>query len=322
MSSPLLPEAILADALDDVQGPAANGARCRNCGAALHGPFCAQCGQYDAPPDPTLRDLVADAWDALTNLDGKVLTSVKLLLLKPGALTVEYLAGRRARYLAPFRLYLLCSVAFFLLNSIDKPGMDPGPARRGVVGAGPDSAAVGSITAAVDSLSRAGGLTGVDTDSGRRSPSVFERRMERGARRLKDGQSDLKATITAQMPNAMFVLMPLYASLLALLYRSRRLRYPAHLVFALHAHAFLFAVLAIDEIADLLRAMAPAVDQALSYAVIGSLLVYYPVAMRRVYGGRWRTTVARALVIGNMYPMIVLVLTLGVVVGFLYAIGG
>lgn len=321
MSSPLLPEAILADALDDVQGPAANGARCRNCGAALQGPYCAQCGQYDAPPDPTLRDLIADAWDALTNLDGKVLTSVKLLLLKPGALTVEYLAGRRARYLAPFRLYLLCSVAFFLLNSIDKPGADPEPGR-GADEAAHEAAEADSITAVVDSLARAGGRADAATAGAPRDRTAFERRMERGAGKLKDGKWDLKGAITTHMPNAMFVLMPLYAALLALLYRSRRLRYPAHLVFALHAHAFLFAVLAIDEIADLLRATMPALDEAFSYAMIGSLLVYYPVAMRRVYGGRWRTTVARALVLGNMYPMIVLLLTLGVFVGVLYAIGG
>lgn len=315
MTSPLLPEAILADALDDVQGPAAHGARCRNCGASLHGSYCSQCGQYDAPPDPTLRDLIADAWDALTNLDGKVLTSVKLLLLKPGALTVEYLAGRRARYLAPFRLYLLCSVAFFLLNSIDKPRQDADPVGRRAVEAD-------SITAAMDSLARAGAVRGSGSERASRSRSPFERRMERGVSKLKDGKWDLKATITAQMPNAMFALMPLYAALLALLYRSRRLRYPAHLVFALHAHAFLFALLAFDEIADLLSAVAPALDEAIAYAVVGALLVYYPVAMRRVYGGRWGSTVARALLLGSVYPMTVLLLTFGVVVGFLYAIGG
>jgi hypothetical protein len=41
-----------------------------------------------------------------------------MLLFKPGALTVEFLAGRRARYFSPIRLYLVCSLLFFAVVAL------------------------------------------------------------------------------------------------------------------------------------------------------------------------------------------------------------
>jgi hypothetical protein len=35
---------------------------CLNCGAPLAGPFCAECGQRDVPPYPSVRELVVDAF--------------------------------------------------------------------------------------------------------------------------------------------------------------------------------------------------------------------------------------------------------------------
>jgi hypothetical protein len=51
------------------------------------------------------------------HLDGKIFQTLRLLVLKPGLLTVEFLRGRRARYVGPLRLYLTCSLLFFLLAS-------------------------------------------------------------------------------------------------------------------------------------------------------------------------------------------------------------
>lgn len=68
----------------------------------------------------------------MTNLDGKVALTVRDLLLHPGRLTREYLAGRRARYLPPVRLYLLASVAFFLVSAYEER-VRPDGVRGGIV---------------------------------------------------------------------------------------------------------------------------------------------------------------------------------------------
>ena len=110
---------------------------CLNCGTLLSGPYCAECGQHDLPPEPPLKELVAEAWDAFVSVDGKVASTLKLLLLRPGALTQEYLQGRRARFLPPLRLYLICSLLFFLASAVK-----PNPTNRfGVARARADSIA-------------------------------------------------------------------------------------------------------------------------------------------------------------------------------------
>lgn len=93
---------------------------CLNCATALHGPFCAHCGQEHRPGAMPIREYLTDALDAFFDWDGKVLRSLWPLLARPGFLTREFLAGRRVPYLLPSRLYFLVSIAFFfLVNHFD-----------------------------------------------------------------------------------------------------------------------------------------------------------------------------------------------------------
>ncbi len=57
----------------------------------------------------------------LSDLDSRIWRTLLALLLKPGKLTNEFIAGRRTFYLPPFRLYLVLSLIFFLLPSIGGP---------------------------------------------------------------------------------------------------------------------------------------------------------------------------------------------------------
>ena len=89
--------------------------RCPNCGAGRAGPYCQQCGQKRAAPrELAARNLLRDVLREVTDLDSKVFTTFRALLLRPGLLTAEYLAGRRGRYLSPVKLYLIVSAVYFL----------------------------------------------------------------------------------------------------------------------------------------------------------------------------------------------------------------
>lgn len=88
---------------------------CLNCGKPIDSAFCPDCGQENTPTAASLRSLLADAWEEVFKLDAKIFRSINLLLLKPGQLTNEYLAGRRVRYVTPFKLYFFTSFLFFLV---------------------------------------------------------------------------------------------------------------------------------------------------------------------------------------------------------------
>lgn len=88
--------------------------QCTNCGATLHGPYCAQCGQHDVDYVRSFRHFLEELLENLFHFEGKFLVSVAWLLAKPGRLTQEFVNGRRQSQLNPLRFYIFATVLFFL----------------------------------------------------------------------------------------------------------------------------------------------------------------------------------------------------------------
>jgi hypothetical protein len=90
---------------------------CANCGAPMHGPYCYACGQPEKGMIRQLASVMHDVLDTVFNIDSRVFRSLLPLYFRPGYLTLEYFAGRRVRYVTPFRLFFfLCLVAFFAIQ--------------------------------------------------------------------------------------------------------------------------------------------------------------------------------------------------------------
>ena len=92
---------------------------CLNCGTALSGQYCGNCGQRSRSRLISLWELVSDAFGDLLELDSRIWKTLIPLLVRPGKLTYEYLQGRRASFMPPFRTYLVLSILFFLVLLFD-----------------------------------------------------------------------------------------------------------------------------------------------------------------------------------------------------------
>ncbi len=92
---------------------------CLNCGTRLRGQYCGQCGQRARSRLISLWELIRDAFGDLFELDSRLWRTLIPLLARPGRLTDDYLKGRRARYMPPFRMYLVLSLLFFLVAFFD-----------------------------------------------------------------------------------------------------------------------------------------------------------------------------------------------------------
>jgi len=92
---------------------------CANCGTPLHGQYCSDCGQRSRVRMITFWELVRDAGDLLASLDSRLWRTLGLLLFRPGRLTLDYLQGRRARYVAPLRLFIASSLIFFFVAALN-----------------------------------------------------------------------------------------------------------------------------------------------------------------------------------------------------------
>ena len=267
-------------------------AACLNCKQALAMPrpnFCPACGQETNLKPPTLLTFVQQFGGAYLSTEGALWRTLRLLLLQPGELTRQYLAGRRKHYVLPLRLYLTISVVTLLLVRVLGGVQVDLAATKGF---DPKQADAIPITIAGG---RAGMKNGefyctdlppwlcrqlkarVDLDG-----PAFQREIERFGERF-----------AANLGAAMFVLLPSFALWLKLAYRNRHLLYTEHLVFALHLHAFWFIALAF--------ALPDSVW--LATLAIGTMPVYAMLALRRVYGGRFWPRLLRAAVISALYGL-------------------
>ena len=100
-----------------------HGAACANCGAALGGEYCAQCGERRLHPgEHTLRHIVGEWFEAFSHGEGRLLVSLRTLLLRPGELTREYFRGRRVPYTKPVALFFAINLLYFLLTTVNTFG--------------------------------------------------------------------------------------------------------------------------------------------------------------------------------------------------------
>ncbi len=276
---------------------------CANCGAPFAVPrprFCSACGQESNVRPPRLGEFVQQFGGAYFATEGAMWRTLKLLLFKPGELTRQYFAGRRKHYVLPLRLYLTISLITLLLVRLATTGMDNAVKLDWDMSKGEYSVfTLGDGTGAglKDGVYFCNGL-----------PQWLCKRLER---RLVADPKSLQREATAlgeraisNLGAAMFVLLPLFALCLKLVYLNRRLRYTEHLVFALHLHACWFIVLAL---------------MLLDWPVLTGLAfmalpVYTWMAMRRVYGGRWWPLLLRSTLLSSVYMLMLSLAMVGVVI--------
>jgi hypothetical protein len=231
--------------------------------------------------------------------DGKLFATFRTLVARPGTLTTEYLAGRRISYLSPLRLYILCSVLYFTLSALVPTNIrtEKGTVVKtsgGFIQVGQSDTTADA--AELDSLAKKGFW-------GAHIANALGKRAE------------LQQAITAAIPKAMFALVPIFAGLVSLVLRSRRRRYPQHLAFALHVHAFMFLALAVMLVGRLTSLVA--LQAAVPLLGIAAIAANVVVALRRVYGGSIGGAVARAGLIAGSYLVVfvlAMLVTFGVIV--------
>jgi hypothetical protein len=278
----------------DAAAPVGTGEpHCPNCGTPAPLAYCPACGQAQHALHRSLRSIVDDFLDTFAGWDGKIPATLWLLVRHPGRLTADYVAGRRARYLPPLRLYLLTTLALVLafqfrgsqarLNFTYQPGSAV-------------DAAVRSPAADARAAARAGRLP---TEAGpwqKMKRTYFGDRLRALERMPKEQQQrEFQHAFFPKVGRMFFALLPVFALLVAALYRRGPLVYAEHFVFALHAHAF--AALALGLAFVLVRVRAPAA----ALVPLAWTAGYLFVALRRVYGGSRGRTLFKLALLGVAY---------------------
>jgi hypothetical protein len=85
---------------------------CLNCGAALSGRYCHDCGQK-GHVHRTLGAFAHDLLHGVLHFEGKIWRTLPLLAWWPGDLTRRYIGGERARFVSPIALFLFSVFLMF-----------------------------------------------------------------------------------------------------------------------------------------------------------------------------------------------------------------
>ncbi|WP_259067644.1 DUF3667 domain-containing protein [Mucilaginibacter sp. X4EP1] len=88
---------------------------CLNCGTILEGKFCHNCGQENLQIKESFGHMMNHAISDYFHFDQQFFHTLKPLFFSPGKLTNEYMAGRRAQFLHPVKMYIFISLIYFLL---------------------------------------------------------------------------------------------------------------------------------------------------------------------------------------------------------------
>jgi hypothetical protein len=313
---------------------------CENCGAPLHGHWCAQCGQPAIDYRRSFRHVIADLLDEFLNWDSKFIRTIALLVVRPWKLTNEFLAGHRVRCVHPLRLYLLASILFFFAVSYWAKAIHVTPNRfsleeRAAIEAKlKDKDLPPEVRAEVENALKRASLPASEqaeqpsqaapTPKGTATPfagvtssenpsTPFESWIEKRAKaKIGEHGTNLELfvkTLISNLPYMMLCCIPLFAVVLKTLYVRRHIFYIDHLIYALHIHSFAYLATILIILATI--GLNRVTSGASAGWIIALLWIIFAAqilqSIRRVYRQGWLMSIFKFFFGGFAYLMVLCV---------------
>lgn len=301
---------------------------CKNCGAVLENTYCGDCGQRGKEVRRPVIGLAQDVLIDTLALDGKLLRSIRLLLIWPGRLARHYLDGKRMSHTPPFRLYLFTSLVFFLAffsmvsseldgwhpdengDLLGEMSVDPEDEtlppgiRIGRIGEDPGDAPTDTENG--DGENGDGENEETRFDTGITALDAIGPRMEAAIHRIQEDPRLFVAQVKDNVPRILLLAPLIYGLLLAIVYIYRRKFYfYDHLVVSLYMHSALYVYLLMT--------------LALSYLPGGGWLAWIPLTwgslqpyavLKQAYGSPWYSVILKGTLTNMIYLVVLLVLIL------------
>ncbi len=251
---------------------------CANCGTQLEGRFCSSCGQREEPRVPTFMAMLKEATNAMFGLESKLWQSIYFLMLKPGHLTVAYLSGHRQKFTAPFRLFLLFSIVTFAYLSF------LGTQSLGKITLDDVTKIEKEFQDAENKNIEEGGTKNntINISSGFLSEEkekeielVIRNSVKQISTDLKNGRTDkVVKNFIQPLPKALLLFLPFIAFACKIIYIGRGKYYVEHLIYLLHNHSFLFAVVILTIVTVQLTELYPGFNYPLAI-LINLFFIFY-----------------------------------------------
>ncbi|HEX5316344.1 MAG TPA: DUF3667 domain-containing protein [Candidatus Kapabacteria bacterium] len=217
---------------------------CPDCGWNGVGNYCANCGEEMEPYLPKVRQFFHELASEFLALDSKIIRTIPNLF-RPGFLTKEYLAGRRRKYLLPWRLYTIIAVLLLFEFTSLHPFENVSVTNNGAATLQPSV------------------LLSTQQPEPTKDPEA-----------IRNGHILIKYFFDVAPYAVLIGSVPLFALLLKMLYWKKKRLYVEHLIFSFHFFAFAAIVFAALIVSD---------TRWLLISEILVFLIYLYFALRSVY---------------------------------------
>lgn len=228
-------------ALTTRQSADLSGQPCRNCGHVVESKYCTACGQLAASFHRPIATLISETISDTFTYDGRLARTIPVLLFRPGRLTRNYTEGKRARYVPPFRLFLLASLLFYfvlfaivpagqVINIDDETRAEI--AQNIIEGDANETAAEAPETAPEGNAN-----VSVELDAGAYEPGPAEARVVAAL----NNPEQFAAELENWLPRLSIAMVPMTILAFVLLHLWRRSIYVYdHAIHALHVHSWVY----------------------------------------------------------------------------------
>ncbi len=246
----------------------------------MTGRYCADCGEHAEPHDYSIKHFVTEVLETTAHLDGRVFTSFRSLLTRPGQLTTDFLAGKRKTQLGPVQMFVVCNVLYFLFLPL-------------------------ALQLPFTSSLR------MQTEN--RSWRVMAKRMVETKvadrhERVEEYAARFDEAAHLQGHSLVMLMVPLFALGVWALHPRARRYYAEHLVFSFYAMGFLLLWMTVVTVPisqvyrlGVLAAWWPQngslLETTLDAPIALGFIAYLATASRRSYADGWRASIAKAVLL-------------------------
>jgi len=293
---------------------------CPNCGETEVGKYCPNCGQSNKDFNKPIKEILGDLLDSI-NLDIRLLNTLIPFFIKPGFLTEEYFKGKRKRYVPPVRMYMIFSILFFFLVQYTTSD----DIKNEFVGINiienADSTENKSKTTTKNPAKRING------DSSQPDSSITPENLDRQKleRIKKETLNETLATSWEKqlviggfnaaerkdvffdrflntLSYVLFLLMPVFALILAMILWKSRLLYVKHLIFSINFHSFIFGYSSL--LIVLIKLLPETISNFIVYLWWG-IPIYLLFGIRRFYNRTYTRAFLKTLGSLTLYSFII-----------------
>ena len=194
-----------------------NNSTCPNCQYNWQDSFCSNCGEQRlSNTDSSFVDMFKQLFSSITEVDNKFIKSFRLLIFRPGQLTIDYFAGIRKSRLTPFQVFIFANIIYFFITGVFNQATFTTPLKYHINSANFIHQEIAA--------------------------EMIETKLLSTGQSYKEYETAFNRVAVTQSKTLIFVFIPILTLFLMPLFFNKKIKVVRHVVYSAHFMAFLLLV--------------------------------------------------------------------------------